>query len=140
MKKKFLLSLSIFFALSTQFQSVNAETTKQKEQAMSNPNDISQLAPEFNKLTQDLLNGDIWKRPPLSARDKSLVTITILVSLSRVEQLDVHLNKALDNGLNEQEIVAAMTHTAFYAGWPAAYTGITHLKKVLEERKSAVKK
>ena len=103
----------------------------------TDPDDISQFAPEFNKLTQDLVNGDIWKRPPLSARDKSLVTITILVSLSRWEQLDAHLAKALDNGLTKDEIVASMTHTAFYAGWPAAYTGITHLKAIVDKRNGA---
>jgi 4-carboxymuconolactone decarboxylase len=96
--------------------------------------DISTLAPEFQELTKDLLFGDIWKRPGLSARDKSLVTVTILATASRIEQIDYHLGLALDNGLTKEELVAALTHTAFYAGWPAAYTGLVHLNRVLEQR------
>ena len=99
--------------------------------------DIAGLAPEFAKLTKDSLFGDIWKRPGLSAREKSLVTIVTLATQGRTEQIDYHLGFGLDNGLTEQEIVAAMTHLAYYAGWPAAMTGITHLKDVLEQRKAA---
>jgi 4-carboxymuconolactone decarboxylase len=101
---------------------------------MSASNEIGALAPEFVKLTQDLLFGDIWNRPELSSRDKSLITVTVLATLNRIEQIDFHLNKALENGLTKEELVAAMTHIAFYAGWPSAYSGLTHLKNVLEKR------
>jgi len=97
--------------------------------------DISSLAPDFMKMTKEFLFGDIWKRSELSARDKSLVTITVLATLNRLEQIDYHLGLGLDNGLTQEEIVAALTHVAFYAGWPSAMTGLTHLKKVLEEKK-----
>ena len=111
------------------------EPTKEKSAAAS-ANDISQIAPEFNRLTTELINGDLWKRTDLSPRDRSLVTITILATLNKTEQIDFHLSKALDNGLKQEEIVAAMTHTAFYAGWPSGYTGIAHLKAVIEQRRA----
>ena len=96
--------------------------------------DWKAIAPEFAKLTDDLLFGDIWKRPGLSQRDKSLITVTCLVALNRIEQVEFHLRKAFDNGLTKEELVAAITHIAFYAGWPTAASGLTHLKKVIEER------
>ncbi len=102
--------------------------------------DISGLAPEFMKLTKETLFGDIWKRAGLTQKEKSLVTITALAALNKTEQIDYHLGYGLDNGLTREEIVAALTHVAFYAGWPSAMTGLAHFKKVLDERKSQQKK
>ena len=96
--------------------------------------DMAAVAPEFAKLTQDFLFGDIWKRPELSPRDKSLITVTCLVALNRIEQVEFHLKKAFENGLTKQELVAAITHIAFYAGWPTAASGFSHLKKVIDEQ------
>ncbi len=96
--------------------------------------DLKAVAPEFAKLTQKLLFGDIWKRPELSQRDKSLVTVTCLVALNRIEQIDFHLNKAFENGLTKEELVAAITHIAFYAGWPTAASGFSHLKKIIDQQ------
>lgn len=96
-------------------------------------NDIEAVAPEFYKLTQEFLFGEIWERPGLSPRDKSLITVTVLASLYRIEQIEFHLKKAIENGLTKDELVAALTHIAFYAGWPSAYSGLAHLKKVLDE-------
>ena len=101
---------------------------------MSTSDDISSIAPEFTKLTQEFLFGEIWKKPGLSQRDKSLITVTVLATLNRLEQIDFHLNKALENGLTQDELVATMTHIAFYAGWPSAHSGLTHLKGVLDKR------
>src|SRR5512143_736201 len=86
--------------------------------------DIKAIAPEFAKLTEDFLFGDIWQRPGLSQRDKSLITVTCLVSLNRIEQVEFHFKKALENGLTKEELVAAITHIAFYAGWPTAHSGL----------------
>ena len=97
-------------------------------------NDQEAIAPEFAKLTKDFLFGDIWERPGLSQRDKSLITVTCLVALNRIEQVDFHLKKALENGLTKEELVAAITHIAFYAGWPAAASGFGHLKKVIDHK------
>ena len=97
-------------------------------------NDMEALAPEFAKLTKDFLFGDIWERPGLSQRDKSLITVKCLVALNRIEQVDFHLKKAFENGLTKEELVAAITHIAFYAGWPAAASGFGHLKKVIDQQ------
>jgi 4-carboxymuconolactone decarboxylase len=96
--------------------------------------DLRAIAPEFAQLTQDFLFGDIWKRPGLSQRDKSLITVTCLVALNRIEQVEFHLKKAFENGLTKEELVAAITHIAFYAGWPTAASGFSHLKKVLDQK------
>lgn len=94
--------------------------------------ELRAIAPKFAKLTEDFLFGDIWKRPELSPRDKSLITVTCLVALNRIEQVKFHLKKAFENGLTKDELVAAITHIAFYAGWPAAASGFAHLKSVLD--------
>ena len=94
--------------------------------------DLKAIAPEFAQLTQDFLFGDIWKRPGLSQRDKILITVTCLVALNRIEQVESHLKKAFENGLTKEELVAAITHIAFYAGWPTAASGFGHLKKVID--------
>jgi len=96
--------------------------------------ELMALAPEFARLTRDFLFGDIWERPGLSQRDKSLITVTCLVALNRIEQVDFHLRKAFENGLTKEELVAAITHIAFYAGWPTAVSGFSHLKKVIDEQ------
>jgi 4-carboxymuconolactone decarboxylase len=96
--------------------------------------DLKAIAPEFAKLTQEFLFGDIWKRPELSQRDKSLITVSCLVALNRIEQVDFHLNRAFENGLTKEELVAAITHIAFYAGWPAAASGFAHLKKIVDQK------
>ncbi len=96
--------------------------------------DLAAVAPEFAKLTQEFLFGDIWKRPGLSQRDKSLITVTCLVALNRIEQIEFHLKKAFENGITKEELVAAITHIAFYAGWPTAASGFSHLKKVLDQQ------
>ena len=96
--------------------------------------DLKAIAPEFAKLTEHFLFGDIWKRPGLSQRDKSLITVTCLVALNRIEQVDFHLKKAFENGLTKEELVAAITHIAFYAGWPTAASGLVHLKKILDQQ------
>jgi len=96
--------------------------------------DLKAIAPEFAKLTQDFLFGDIWNRPGLSQRDKSLITVTCLVALNRIEQVDFHLKKAFENGLTKEELVAAITHIAFYAGWPTAASGFRHLKNVMDQQ------
>jgi 4-carboxymuconolactone decarboxylase len=76
------------------------------------------------------LFGDIWERPGLSKRDRSLITVAALVALYRTEQLPGHLRRALDNGLTNDELIEAITHLAFYAGWPSAMTAITTLRSI----------
>jgi len=94
---------------------------------------LGDTAPDLVRLTDEVLFGDVWANPGLSQRDRSLVTVAALVSLYRTEQLGSHLQRALANGLTKDELVQAITHLAFYAGWPNAMTAITQLKKITEE-------
>lgn len=103
----------------------------------SAPEKLKAIAPKLVEVTDDVLFGAIWDRPGLSARDRSLVTVTTLAALYRSAQLDYHLGVALDNGLSVEELSEAITHLAFYAGWPNAMTAITKLKKIADARDAA---
>ena len=93
---------------------------------------LGDTAPDLVRLTDDVLFGDVWANPGLSQRDRSLVTVAALVALYRGDQLGSHLRRALDNGLTKDELVQAITHLAFYAGWPCAMTAMGQLKQVTE--------
>ena len=92
------------------------------------------IAPALAEYTERVLFGDVWERPGLSPRDRSLITVSTLVALYRTNELPVHLKKALDNGVTREELVDLITHLAFYSGWPTANTAITIAKRVFEER------
>jgi 4-carboxymuconolactone decarboxylase len=91
---------------------------------------IGDLAPKLVDLTEQVLFGDVWERPQLSKRDRSLITVAALVTLSRPDQLRTHLARALDNGVTQDELVELITHLAFYAGWPAAMSAAVLAKEV----------
>ena len=91
------------------------------------------VAPKLAQLTDDVLFGDVWERPGLSKRDRSLVTVAALVALYRGNELPGHLRRALDNGLSQEELVEAITHLAFYAGWPSAVSAIRAAKDVFAQ-------
>ena len=91
------------------------------------------IAPHLAEITDKVLFGDVWADPALSPRDRCLVTITSLISLYRTNELPFHLKRALENGVTKDEIIAVLTHLAFYAGWPAAMTGMQIARKVFDE-------
>jgi len=91
------------------------------------------IAPHLAELTDKVLFADVWANPALSPRDRSLVTITSLISLYRTNELPFHLKKALENGVTQDEIIAVITHLAFYSGWPPAMTGLQIARKVFDE-------
>ena len=93
---------------------------------------IGDYAPKLVELTDGVLFGDVWERPGLSKRDRSLVTVSALVALNRLEQLPGHLRRAIDNGVTEEELIEAITHLAFYSGWPTAMSAIMAAKKLFE--------
>lgn len=95
---------------------------------------LGDLAPKLAELTDRVLFGDIWERPGLSPRDRSLATVATLIALHRTEQLPFHLRRARDNGVSHDELVELITHLAFYAGWPAAASAITVLRTQLAEQ------
>jgi 4-carboxymuconolactone decarboxylase len=98
---------------------------------------ITEYAPKFGEVTTGQLFGDIWERPELSKRDRSLITVATLVALYRQNELPFHLKRAAENGLSEAEIIEAITHLAFYAGWPCAATALTIAQKVYGEETAA---
>ena len=97
---------------------------------------IGDFAPKLAQLTDDVLFADVWERPGLSKRDRSLVTVAALVSLYRPEQLRPHLRRAVDNGLTQDELVEAITHLAFYAGWPSAMSAMTLAREMFEDQQN----
>ena len=91
---------------------------------------IGDFAPKLAELTDTVLFSDIWERPGLSKRDRSLITVATLVALYRTNELPLHLGRALENGVSKDELIELITHLAFYAGWPTAMTAITLAKDV----------
>ncbi len=104
-----------------------------KEEPTNARKSFGDIAPHLAEITDKVLFGDVWGHPALSPRDRSLVTIASLVSLYRTNELPFHLKKALENGVTREEIVGAITHLAFYAGWPPAMTALQTARKVFDE-------
>jgi 4-carboxymuconolactone decarboxylase len=94
---------------------------------------VGDIAPKLIELTEDVLFGDIWERPGLSKRDRSLITVATLVALNRTEQLSFHLGRALEHGVKKDEIVELITHLAFYSGWPTAMSALFIAKDIFEQ-------
>ena len=84
--------------------------------------------------TEELLFRDLWLRPALEPRDRSLVTVAALIAAGQPEQMTFHLNRAMDNGLTEEEAGAMLSHLAFYAGWPRVFSALPVAKRVFESR------
>jgi 4-carboxymuconolactone decarboxylase len=91
---------------------------------------IGDIAPKMVQLTDDVLFGDVWERPGLSKRDRSLITVAALIALYRGNELPGHLKRALDNGVTKEELVEAITHLAFYSGWPTAFSAMRAAKDI----------
>jgi 4-carboxymuconolactone decarboxylase len=94
---------------------------------------LGEMAPKLAELTDTVLFGDIWARPQLSRRDRSLVTVSALVAMNRPDQLRSHLALARQNGLTQEELIEAITHLAFYSGWPNAVTAVAIAKEVFDK-------
>jgi len=88
------------------------------------------FAPAFVHYTDNVLFGQVWERPELAARDRSLITVAALLTAGNTEQLVFHLTYAKHNGLTETELIEAITHLAFYAGWPKAMSAMSVAKQV----------
>jgi len=104
--------------------------TKQPSRAQQLMGDI---APKLADLTDTVLFGDVWARPQLSRRDRSLVTVSALIAMNRPDQLRSHLALARQNGLTEEELVEAITHLAFYSGWPNAVGAVAVAREVFKK-------
>ena|SRR5581483_7723209 len=94
---------------------------------------IGDFSPKLVELTDRVLFDDVWERPELSKRDRSLITVAALIALNRPDQLRFHLQKAIENGVKKEELIEAITHLAFYAGWPNAMTAVVLGKELFEK-------
>lgn len=101
---------------------------------MSRPNPalqkMTEIAPKLGEITEHVLFGDIWQRPQLAARERSLITVAALIALHRTEQLPFHVQRARDNGITQEELVEVITHLAFYSGWPTAASALNVIDKL----------
>ena len=95
---------------------------------------MGDIAPKLAELTDNVLFGDVWSRPQLSRRDRSLVTVSALIAMNRPDQLRSHLALARQNGLTEEELIEAITHLAFYSGWPNAVTAVSVAREVFAKK------
>ena len=92
---------------------------------------MAEFAPALVSYTDAVLFGDVWERPGVSPKERSLVTIACLVTSGNVGQLTYHLARARDNGATTAEVVEVITHLAFYAGWPKAMAAMQEAERVL---------
>jgi 4-carboxymuconolactone decarboxylase len=95
---------------------------------------MGDVAPKLAELTDDVLFGDVWERPGLVKRDRSLITVAALIALNRPEQLRSHVQLARQNGVTETELVETITQLAFYAGWPNAITAVGIAREVFQAK------
>jgi 4-carboxymuconolactone decarboxylase len=95
-------------------------------------NAFADIAPALGDYTADVLFGDVWERPGLSKRDRSLITVATLVALYRVNEMPFHFKRALENGVTRDELIELITHLAFYSGWPTAATAVSIVRRVFE--------
>ncbi|HEY2517758.1 MAG TPA: carboxymuconolactone decarboxylase family protein [Polyangiaceae bacterium] len=100
---------------------------------------IGGVAPKLADLTEEVLFGDVWERPQLSKRDRSLITCAALIATGKSEQMSFHFPNAIKNGVTREEIVEMITHLAFYAGWPNAMSAVARAKELFTSNDDAEK-
>ncbi|HVW30633.1 MAG TPA: carboxymuconolactone decarboxylase family protein [Polyangiaceae bacterium] len=97
---------------------------------------LGDFSPKLVDLTDDVLFGDVWERPQLSKRDRSLITCAALIATGKTEQMDFHFPNAIKNGVTEEELVEMITHLAFYVGWPNAMSAVNRAKALLAKKEA----
>jgi 4-carboxymuconolactone decarboxylase len=100
---------------------------------MSDDRPYARAVPQLAELSADVLFGDVWERPGLSKRDRSLITVAALIASYRPGQMPFHLGRALENGVTRDELAELITHLAFYAGWPSAVTAAEILQNLNDD-------
>lgn len=96
---------------------------------------IGDIAPKLAELTDDVLFGDVWERPQLTKRDRSLITCAALVATGKTEQMMFHFPRAIENGVTPEELVEMITHLAFYVGWPNAMSAVTKARELIGRKR-----
>ena len=107
--------------------------TDRPKQAGSGRKMFGDFAPKLAELTDDVLFADVWNRPDLSARDRSLITVAVLTANGNTEQLGFHLGRAVENGVTQDELIEAITHVMLYAGWPRGMAAMGVAKKTFTD-------
>lgn len=115
--------------------SISAQAEQTKTPLAPTADDLRLVAPALEKYRQATLLGDLWKRPQLSPRDRSIATLAALIARNQTIELPLYLNLALDNGVKPREISEIITHLAFYAGWSNALSAVGATKEVFAQRK-----
>jgi len=113
--------------------SAQAEERKTAAQKVA-PAIVQEITPALAAYTDEVLFGDVWRRPELAPRDRSMVTIAALIAGGHAAQMTGHFNRGLDNGIKPGEIAATITHLAFYSGWPRAISAVDVAKDVFAKR------
>ena len=113
---------------------LNEEAESQRAAQVNN--NFGHVSPGLVQNTTDLLFHELWLRPALAPRDRSLVTVSSLIASGQVAQIAYHLNRAMDNGLTQSQASEMLTHVAFYAGWPNAFSALPIVKEVFEKRQN----
>ena len=109
--------------------------TDQPKQVGGGRNMFGDFAPKLAELTDDVLFADVWNRPELPARDRSLITVAVLTAGGNTEQLGFHLGRAIENGVTREELIEAITHVTLYAGWPKGMAAMGVAKPLFTESK-----
>jgi len=135
--------MKLLFPILVLLFSTSAPSQTEKQAVMQKSNatqktmpleDIHAVSPALDKYTQDRLLGDMWKRPGLSPRDRSIVTLAALIARNQTVQMPYYLNLALDNGVKASEISEIITHLAFYSGWENAMSAVVITNEVFHKR------
>jgi 4-carboxymuconolactone decarboxylase len=106
----------------------------EKQRATRVGEQFGQITPSLVQFTTDALFRDLWLRPALAPRDRSLITVSALIATGQVAQITYHLNRAMDSGLTSEEAGEVLGHLAFYAGWPNAFSAAPFIKDGIEKR------
>ncbi len=99
-------------------------------------NDIQSVSPALDRYTQNAVLGELWKRPQLSPRDRSIVTVSALIARNQTVEMPYYFRRAMDNGVKPGEMSETITHLAFYSGWPNAMSAVPVAKGVFDRRPS----
>jgi 4-carboxymuconolactone decarboxylase len=110
------------------------DTAAETQRATRVGEQFGAVSPGLVQYTTDVLFRDLWLRPDLAPRDRSLVTVSALIASGQVAQMPYHLNRAMDNGLTQPQAAEVITHLAFYVGWPNAFSALPVAKDVFEKR------
>lgn len=105
------------------------------EKVTAGQDNLGDFAPEFAAYNDEILFGEVWENPTLAPKNRSIITLSALISKGATEQLSFHFHRAKENGISKEEVSALITHLAFYVGWPNAWSAFNIAKEIYKEKK-----